>query len=430
LNRTGDETLSPTDKQNEDAASVESGEIQISAADLVIAVWQRRRWLAKVTGTGLLVSFCLALLAFLIPNKYSSTATLMSPDPQTFSSPSLLDLLRGPNISSLEGGLLSEITPNETAIGVLESRTIQDDIVNHFDLRRIYHKKLQVEARKRLAEATKIAEDKKTGIISITVEDTDRYRAREIAQAYVDDLNRLVSSLSSSTARRERIFLEQRLNSLKADLDARSQALSQFSSRNATFDPGKQGEATVEAATKLQAELITAESELSGLRAMYADDNVRVRAVRARIDKLQSQLWKIGGEGANGDGGDLKANELLPSVRQLPLLGNTYYDLFRQVTMDESIYETLTKEYEIAKVEEAKEIPAIKVLDAADVAEKKSGPHRSYIVIVGFLLSFFGGVAWIIGSRLWQITDDSDPSKAAALAVWRSIRGRDAVAPN
>ena len=354
----------------------------------------------------------------------------MSPDPQTFSSPSLLDLLRGPNISSLEGGLLSEITPNETAIGVLESRTIQDDIVNHFDLRRIYHKKLQVEARKRLAEATKIAEDKKTGIISITVEDTDRYRAREIAQAYVDDLNRLVSSLSSSTARRERIFLEQRLNSLKADLDARSQALSQFSSRNATFDPGKQGEATVEAATKLQAELITAESELSGLRAMYADDNVRVRAVRARIDKLQSQLWKIGGEGANGDGGDLKANELLPSVRQLPLLGNTYYDLFRQVTMDESIYETLTKEYEIAKVEEAKEIPAIKVLDAADVAEKKSGPHRSYIVIVGFLLSFFGGVAWIIGSRLWQITDDSDPSKAAALAVWRSIRGRDAVAPN
>jgi capsule polysaccharide export protein KpsE/RkpR len=326
------------------------------------------------------------------------------------------------------GGVWSEVTPSEIAIGVLDSRTVQDDIVNRFDLRRIYHCKLQVCARKELTSKTKFVEDKKTGIISITVEDTDRYRARDIAQAYVDGLNGLVSNLSSSTARRERIFLEQRLQSLKADLDARSQALSHFSSRNATFDPGKQGEATVEAATKLQAELITAESELSGLKAEYADANVKVRAVRARIDELQSQLRKMGGEGASGDGGELKADELFPSVRQLPLLGYTYEDLYRQVTIDESIYETLTKEYEIAKVEEAKEIPSIKVLEVPDVAEKKSGPHRSYILIFGFLLSLFGGVASVIGARLWELTDDSHPAKATALTVWRSIRGHDGAA--
>jgi uncharacterized protein involved in exopolysaccharide biosynthesis len=93
--------------------------------------------------------------------------------------------------------------------------------------------------------------------------------------------------------------------------------------------------------------------------------------------------------------------------------------------MDESIYETLTKQYEIAKVEEAKEIPLIKVLDAPDVAERKSGPHRSTIVIMGFLLSLFGGIAWILGSRLWELTDDSHPVKAAGRAVWSSIRRRD-----
>jgi capsule polysaccharide export protein KpsE/RkpR len=425
LNCTGDETLSPTDAKHQDAADDESDLNRIPVTDLVIAIWQRRRWLAKVTGMGFSVSFGLALLAFLAPNWYSSTTKLMPPDEQTFSSVSLLNSLGGPSLSSLQRGLLNEISPGPVTIGVLSSRTVQDDIVNRFDLRRVYHSKLQVDARTTLAANTTLSEDKKSGILSITVEDTDRYRARDIANAYIGELDRLANSLSTSSARRERIFMEERLKSVKADLDANSHALSQFSSRNATFDPVKQGEATVEAATKLQGELINAESELSGLKATYSDDNVRVRAIRARVETLRGQLQKIGGKEANQKGADLTTGELFPSVSQLPLLGYTYYDLYRQVTMDESIYETLTKQYEIAKVEEAKEIPLIKVLDAPDVAERKSGPHRSTIVIMGFLLSLFGGIAWILGSRLWELTDDSHPVKAAGRAVWSSIRRRD-----
>jgi capsule polysaccharide export protein KpsE/RkpR len=102
------------------------------------------------------------------------------------------------------------------------------------------------------------------------------------------------------------------------------------------MDPQKQGEATVEAAGKLQGELIAAESELSGLKAMYTDDNVRVREVRGRVDELQSQLRKMGGVGEDVDGAALKSDQLLPSVRKLPLLGFTYYDLYRQVTLPDS----------------------------------------------------------------------------------------------
>ena len=109
-------------------------------------------------------------------------------------------------------------------------------------------------------------------------------------------------------------------------------------------------------------ELIAAQSEFSGLKANLTDDNPRVRAVHARINELQSQLRKLSGEGENADGLDLKADEMFPSVRKLPLLGVTYYDLYRQVTMQENIYETLTKQYELAKVQEAKEVPPIKVL--------------------------------------------------------------------
>ena len=115
---------------------------------------------------------------------------------------------------------------------------------------------------------------------------------------------------------------------------------------------------------------------------MYSDDNVRVREARARIDELQSQLRKMGGIGGKVDGSDQKSDQLYPSIRELPILGVTYSDLYRQLTMQEAIYETLTKQYELAKVEEAKEIPPIKVLDEPQVPERKSSPHRSVIVLL------------------------------------------------
>jgi capsule polysaccharide export protein KpsE/RkpR len=349
---------------------------------------------------------------------------LMPLDPQAFSSASVLSPLNGAAGllgSSVAGGLMNQKTPGGTAIGVLSSPTVEDDIINSFDLRRVYHQKLYLDASRKLAENSIFNEDKKSGIISISVTDHDRYRARGIAQAYVEELNELVNSLSTSSARRERIFLEERLKSIKDSLDASSHKLSQFSSRNATVDPQKQGEATVEAAEKLQGQLLAAQSQLSGLKARYSDDNVRVREVRAQIGELQSQLHKMSGLGENANATDLKADQVLPSVRQLPLLGYTYYDLSRQVVMQEALYETLTKQYELAKVQEAKEIPPIKVLDQPGVPEKKSGPHRLIITAIGAFLSAFAGVAWIVTKKIWELTDDSHPTKRFVAMFTRAI---------
>ena len=414
--------MSTAEEHDQIAAEGAAAPIEISIAELGMVIWQRRRWLAKVIGLGVLVAVGIALL---IPNQYTSTAQLMPPDAQSLSSPSMLNALAGAGsiAPSLAGGLMSTRTPGATFIGILDSQTAQDDIINRFDLRRVYHRKFYFDTRKILTERTTIVEDKKSGIISIAVMDRDRYRARDLAEAYVEELDKLVNKESTSSARRERIFLEERLKSIKSDLDASSRALSQFSSRNATMDPQKQGEATVEAAGKLQGELIAAESELSGLKAQYTDDNMRVREIRGRIDELQRQLRKMGGVGEDVNGADLKTDQLLPSVRKLPLLGFTYYDLYRQVAMQDTIYQTLTKQYELAKVQEAKEIPPIKVLDEPDVPEKKSSPHRAIIVILGFVLSALAGIIWILASVFWDLTDDSHPVKAGGIALARSIRG-------
>jgi uncharacterized protein involved in exopolysaccharide biosynthesis len=352
-----------------------------------------------VTGIGVLLAIGYSLL---LPNQYESTAKLMPPDQQSLSGESLLNSFAGSGSVASMGGLISKRTPGAVYIGILNSRTSQDDIISHLNLRNVYHCRFYIDCRSKLIAQTTIAENSDDGIISISVIDRDRYRARDISEAYVEELDKLFNSLSTSSARREREFLEQRLKTIKADLDVSSQALSQFSSRNNTLDPKDQGQSLLEAATRLQSELVTAQAELSGLKAQYADDNVRVRQARARIDELQNQLRMMGNAKEDINGDNLKSGKEYPSLRDIPILGVTYADLSRQLMMQESIYETLTKQYEVAKVEEAKEIPPVKILDEPEVAERKSFPHRLIIVAIGTLLSAFAGITWVLASKLWE----------------------------
>jgi uncharacterized protein involved in exopolysaccharide biosynthesis len=411
--------------QNQDAVAGTPDEIRIPVSELVIALWRRRLWLAMISGIGLLLSICVALL---IPNEYKSTAQLMPPDRQTLSNVSAFD--PGAAVSAMEGSLMDTTTPAGTLTGVLMSRTAGDDIVNRFDLRRVYHCKYYLDARKVLATNTTVSEDKDSGIVSISVTDRDKNRARDLTEAYIEELNKLLSAVNTSAAHRERVFLEERVKSLKNDLDTTAGELSQFSSRNATLNPQIQGQALIEAAARLQAELITAQSQLYGLKAQYSDDNVRVREVRARVDELQSQLRKMGGIGEKGNDATLNADQLYPSIRELPILGFTYTNLYRKMTMQEAIYETLTKQYELAKVEEAKEVQNVKVLDEPILAETKSSPHRTLIVLLVTLFSAFAGAAWIIASKFWEIAGDANPIKFLGSSLLRSIRAENATKLN
>src|SRR5262249_38582731 len=152
-----------------------------------------------------------------------------------------------------------------TIVGILNSRTIQDDIINAFDLRAEYGDRRYEDARRTLQKRTSISEDKRSGIITITVQDHSPQRAAAMAQAYVDDLNGRVAELTTSAAHRERVFLEERLDKVKQQLDQATLQLSQFSSKNKTLDPQIQGKAMLDAASALQGQLIAAETELSGL---------------------------------------------------------------------------------------------------------------------------------------------------------------------
>jgi len=325
------------------------------------------------------------------------------------------------------GGIATDMlalkSTSDSFVGILASRTVQDKLIQQFDLKKLYGDRRMEDARKDLTERTGISVDRKSQIITVAVRDHDPKRAAAMAGAYVEELNRLVAELSTSSARRERIFLEERLKAVNKDLESAEKEFSQFSSKNSAIDIKEQGKAIVEAAATLQGQLIAAESELEGLKQIYTDNNVRVRSVRARMNELKHQLEKMGGKGEDAAAAsDQQQASLYPSIRKLPLLGVTYADLYRRTRVQEAVFESLTKEYELAKVQEVKEIPTVKVLDPPNIPDKKSFPPRLVIMLFGTALAFGLATTWVFGRTTWEQTDSNDPKKIFALEVFTTMK--------
>lgn len=387
-------------------------------------LWERRRTVLRVTGYGLLAA---TLVAFLIPKRYESTARLMPPDSQSASGVALLAALsaRTGGLGGFAGDLLGLKSSGALFVGVLRSRTVEDRLVQQFDLKSLYGVTRSEDARLQLERNTRIAEDRKSGIITLVVTDRHPQRAQLLAQAYVDELDRVIARVGTSAARRERVFLEQRLVAVKQELDQAAQEFSQFASKNTAIDIKEQGRAMVEAAAALQGQLIAARTELESLRQIYTDNNVRVRALRARVAELQHQLEKLGGKDVSpSNPAPSGSDTLYPSIRKLPLLGVQYADLYRRTKIAEVVYELLTQQYELARVQEAREIPTVRVLDAPVLPEKKSFPPRLILILAGTLLTLVATMGLVLANARWAEFDPQDSGKVLASEVYATIRSR------
>jgi uncharacterized protein involved in exopolysaccharide biosynthesis len=411
----------------------ENGRLRHPSVERLRLVWENRRLLWRLAGWGLFLS---TVIAFLIPNRYESTIRLMPPEQRSGSGMAMLAALatKGAISAGLPSGLgsmASEMLGGKTIgalfVDIVRARTVQDRLIDRFDLRKVYWDRYWQDARKDLTKHTNVTEDRKSGVITISVTDRDPYRAQKLAQAYVEELDRLVSEVSTSSARRERIFIEQRLKDVRHDLDAASQQFSEFASKNTLVELTSQTRATVEAAAELQGALIAAESELQGLEQIYTSNNVRVRSLRARVGELKNQLDKMGGSSAPATGiSDVNSSsdQMYPSIRKLPLLGVRWLDLYREAKIQEAVYEFLTQEYETAKIEEAKEIPTVKVLDVANVPERKSSPPRLILIMMGTLLALTAGVSWVLGTATWQQIHPEDPRRVLAQEVFATVQAK------
>jgi uncharacterized protein involved in exopolysaccharide biosynthesis len=382
-----------------------------------------RRFVVRFTAACVLLSVIIALI---IPNTYLATVRLMPPN----ETPPMLSALLGSSGSGssamgmVAADLLTMKNTGALFVGILRSRTVQDRIIGGFELRSVYKVRRQEQARLKLGENTSIVEDRKSGIITVDVLDRDPKRAAAIANAYAQELDRTIAQVNTSSARRQREFLETRLKAVKVDLDAADKALGEYSSSRSVIDVKEQAKAMLGAAASLQGELIAAKTELSGIQQIYTANNVKVKAMQARVAELERELQKVGGTTANEDTD-------IPSLRQLPLLGLTYADLYRRARIQEAVFETLTKQYELAKVEEAKETPSVRVLDQAEVPERKHSPPRAVIVLLSAIAAFGLACGIVLVRWRWALLDDDHEARQLGSAVdteirgsWRRVKGR------
>lgn len=419
----------------------------LSSIEIAWLLWANRRSLMRFTAYGLLFFVVLALV---LPKRYTAAAHLMPPDYSSTSSLAMaLPALSsgggedggsgggggGMGLSGGAGGmgvgsvmgfaskLLGLSTSGSLITGVLQSRTVEDNLIDRFGLMQRFHAKYPEDARKYLEDVTEIKEDTKTGIITVSFEDKDPKLAAAVAQAYVENLNQVLASVNASSAHRERVFIDQRLAEVKQDLDVSAKEFSEFSSANSAIDIPEQAKAMVGAAADLEAKLIAAQSMLNGLRQIYTENNVNVRQMQASVDELKRQINQFGGRDVTpATGSTLPKTELYPSVRQLPLLGVKYLDLYRRNKINEAVYEFLTKQGEVARVEEARDVPSVQVLDPAVVPKKKTSPHRTLIVLIGTFCTFLFGSAWLVGTANWDRVDPQEPWKVFAQEVFMKVK--------
>jgi capsule polysaccharide export protein KpsE/RkpR len=390
-------------------------------------LWEHRRRLARVAGIALIVS---AAIAFTIPKRYESVARIMPPDPPNTGA-AMLAAIAGKSLAglgsvgNLAGSLLGTHTSSALFIDLLHSRTVGDHLIDRFDLQKIYRKRYRIDTVKYLAHHTTIVDDKKSGVITLTYSDTNALRAQAIAHAYLEELNALVTQANTSSARREREFIEKRLVSARVDLQDAEKALSKFSSENTTLDLKEQTHAMVDAGARLQAELIVNQSELQSLEQIYGSENVRVRAARARIGVLKSELARMSGSASSVDDTDTagggEGGELYPSLRQLPRLAVPYTDLYRRVRIEETVFELLSQQYEMSRIEEAKDTPVVAVIDQPLVAEKKSFPPRLLVILLLTALSLGATSFYILMRQRWLGIDPADPRRMLAAQIGESL---------
>jgi capsule polysaccharide export protein KpsE/RkpR len=389
----------------------------------VSLLWAKRRLLARVVIVAFLLSLTTALLT---PNEYESTTRIMPPQ-ATGGGGGIAALaalagktsVGGANgLAGIAGSLLSTRSNGTLFVSLLHSGTIGGHIVERFQLQHVYRKRYKEDTAKRLARNTVAAEDPKSGVISITVTDKDRQRARDMAQAYLDELNVLVASVNTSSARREREFIEQRLQSVQKDLQQAQEDMSAFAQQNTAIDIKEQTRAVVDAGARLQGQLIAGQSELDSLEQVYGNENVRVRAAQARVGVLRRELGRASGSSTTD------ASHPYPALGKLPGLAVPWANLYRRVRIQETVFELLSAQYESSRIEEARSIPTVSVIDPPNWPERKALPHRATFV-AGFTLASFVIASFLLfAQRSWQGMEDTDTRKVLGREVLSSVKSR------
>ena len=355
----------------------------------VIDYWRimvgRRRMILLVTLAAAVIGL---LHALLLPNIYTAkTMILPSQEDKGLSSALLAQMGGLATLASGAGVAIGGTSSVDLYVSMLKSEAVKDPIIDRFRLMDLYKAKYRTETYAALDSKALIAAGKKDGIITIEVDDKDPKRAAALANAYVEELGNLAIRLSTTGAGQNRSFLEQRLGRAKADLVRAEEDLRGYQTRNKAVQVTAQAEAAIKGVAELKGRLAVQEVQLATLRRQFTDSSQEVKNAAMAVGNLRAQLAKL--EGAGG-------SSAVPSFGSLPGISQDYVRLLRELKIQESLVESLSKQDEIAKLSQAKDVFPFQVLLTARVPDRKSKPARSKIVLTWVFGALFLSVCLVL----------------------------------
>jgi uncharacterized protein involved in exopolysaccharide biosynthesis len=381
--------------------------IEFDLLDLLLVIAERKSTIILATLIGMLITTGLVLMKHPV---FTAKAVVLPPQ-QGQSSAGLLTQLG--NLASLTGlGSTAAKDPNDLYMAVLQSNTVEDGLIKRLNLMAAYKAKKLTEARFALASNSKFVSEK-GGMISITVKDEDPRRAAQIANAYVDELHDINSRLIIGEAAVRRNFFAQQLALEKDRLTDAEIALQQTEEKTGAISPTGQTGVVISQVASLQAQIIGREVQLDALRTSSTDQNPDVIRLNNEIAGMRDQMAKLESLQKGRKPGDISLTS-----RSLPEDQVAFLRKQRDVQYHTLIFDLIARQFEAARLDEAKASPLIQVLDPAEPPERKSGPYRALWMLVGLILGFIFGCVRVIGSYVHSRVV-ADPGNAARLAQFK-----------
>jgi len=360
------------------------------------------------------VAIVATIIVLFLPNTYTAISTILPPQQKQSALNSMLGQIGA--IAGLSGGDLGLRNPDDVFVAMLTSRTIADNLVNRFDLRKVYRVRRYQDARKKLKQNSEIIATKE-GLISISVTDHDPKRAAEIANAYVQEVYNLNQGLALTEASQRRLFYERQIKAEQQELSSAELALRQVQEKSGLLQPDAQGRTMIASIADLRAQVAAHEVQLQTMRSYATANNPDLQRAETELTGMRVQLAKL--EHSNAAAGN--GNIAIPA-RQMPEAELEYLRRSREVKYHEALYDFLGKQLEAARIDEAQNAVLVQVVDTAVAPERKSGPKRLLIVLVSTTAAFLVACLAVLLMEALR-RKHQDPSQGPRLALlWQSLK--------
>ncbi len=392
-------------------------EDKISLLDVVIVLVQRARLIGTVT---LVMAFIGLFVSMALPKLYTASTSILPPQQGSSAGAALMAQLGNlGSVASLAGGGLGLKNPNDLQVAILKSETVEDAMLDRFHLVDLYKAKSRTQARYKFEAAVDIENGMKDGLIRIFVTDRDPQRAAALANGYVEEFRKASANLAVTEASQRRLFFEQQLGQAKDNLAKAEEDLKDTQQTTGLLQVDSQTRAVIESVAQLRAQIAAKEVQIGAMRSFATGENPSLQIAEGELASLRAQEQKMGGK-ADDDG-----NELLLSKGHMQQAGLEYVRKLRDVKYFETIFDLLARQYEVAKVDEARQGALVQVVDRALVPEGRSSPKRVRIVLAATVLGLFCGVVWALAAEAIGrlLSDPEEQSKIEKLKYLVSRSG-------